>query len=233
MSDCFILVHSPLVGPSTWLPVAEQLSQKGFSVVVPTLTDSPNSTQPYWQQYAESIPFALQGVATDVPLIFVGHSGAGPLLPALRQACRSYAVAGYIFVDAGLPQDRASPLDLIRSEGGDWVEAFQQHLVTGGRFPDWTENDLRDIVPDAHTRQQLLAELRPRGLDFFEQPIPVFEGWPDARCAYLRFSTAYLSYTLEAQRRGWPVRVLEAGHFHILVEPVAVAQILLQLIAGS
>ncbi len=233
MAFRLILVHSPLVGPSTWTPVAEHLKQKDIPIIVPTLTDSKNSTEPYWQQYAESVALALREVSADDPLIFVGHSGAGPLLPAIRQACSPYAVAGYIFADAGIPQDGASYLDMIRSEGGDWVEGFQQMLVAGGRFPDWIDDDLRDIVPDAQSRQQLLAELHPRALDFFQEPIPVFEGWPDARCAYLRFSTAYLSQALEAQRRGWPVQVLEAGHFHMLVEPVGVAQALLQLIAGS
>ena len=33
-------------------------------------------------------------------MILAGHSGAGPLLPAIRQAT-GRAIAGYLFVDAG------------------------------------------------------------------------------------------------------------------------------------
>jgi hypothetical protein len=35
--EAFILVHSPLVGPSTWSPVARALEEGGHRVAVPSL----------------------------------------------------------------------------------------------------------------------------------------------------------------------------------------------------
>src|SRR5262249_18981528 len=151
-----VLIHSPLVGPSTWRPVAEQLNRQGIPAVVPVLTDSEYSGKPYWQQYAESVASGVRDVSEDEPLILVGHSGAGPLLAAIHKECSRYAVAGYIFADAGIPKDNASHLDLIRAEGGEWAEDFERMLRNGGRFPDWTDDDLRDIVPDTQARKQLL-----------------------------------------------------------------------------
>ena len=33
----FVLVHCPLVGLSTWLPVAQELERRGYNTVVPSL----------------------------------------------------------------------------------------------------------------------------------------------------------------------------------------------------
>jgi hypothetical protein len=82
----FVLIHSPLVGPFTWSLVAEELRARGQEVFVPTLSDAEGSAAPSWQQYAASVAHALTAVPLERPLHLIGHSGAGPLLPALRQA---------------------------------------------------------------------------------------------------------------------------------------------------
>jgi hypothetical protein len=64
-----------------------------------------------------------------------------------------------------------------------------------------------------------------------DEPIPVFPGWPDAPCGYLRFRPGYAVPAAEAAARGWACREIDGGHFHMLVEPVAVADALLGLIA--
>ena len=80
------------------------------------------------------------------------------------------------------------------------------------------------MVPDPASRRALLAELRPQPWAFWEEPLPVFAGWPDAPCAYLRFAPnpAYDAAAAEARRRGWSCLELAGGHFHMLVDPDAV-----------
>jgi soluble lytic murein transglycosylase-like protein len=90
---------------------------------------------------------------------------------------------------------------------------------------------LLEIVPEAGVAERLAAEQRPRGLAFWEEPIPVFAGWPDAPGAYLLFTETYRREADRARALGWPVRELPAGHFHMLVEPEAVAQAMLELVA--
>ena len=161
----------------------------------------------------------------------VGHSGAGPLLPAIgREIGRP--IAAYGFVDAGIPADGKSRLDLMEAEDPPFARDLLQHLTAGGRFPEWTEDDLSSIVLDATLRRQLLAELRPRPLAFFTEPIPVFAGWPDAPCTFLQFSPAYDVPARQAREAGWPYHHLAAGHFHMLADPAAVAGAILDLIGG-
>ena len=228
--DIYALIHSPLVGPFTWRPVADQMRQSGLNVIVPALNDSPDSNEHFWKQHASSVSSAFTNVANDIPVIWVVHSGAGPLLPVLRRSIPNPAHA-YVFVDAGIPRNAATRLDLMRSEDAAWAEQFKTFLDEGGRFPNWTMDDLKDIVPDEKLRHSLIAELHPRGLDFFTEPIPVFDGWPDAPCIYIQFSGAYNYDATQARQAGWPTYKVEAGHFHMLVDAATVSNMIVKAAA--
>ncbi|MCC6189186.1 MAG: alpha/beta hydrolase, partial [Anaerolineales bacterium] len=97
----FALIHSPLASPLTWQPAAAALRRHGHAAYVPDLRDAPGGG-PYWEQHARSAAEQLAGPAAEAPLVLAAHSGAGALLPAIRRAL-GQAVAGYVFVDAGLP----------------------------------------------------------------------------------------------------------------------------------
>jgi hypothetical protein len=223
----YVLIHSPLIGPFTWSLVANELRQRGLIAILPALHDSPAIKQPYWQQHAASIAQALAEVPKSVRLILVAHSGAGPLLPAIRQSIAN-PVHAYVFVDAGIPVNGASRLDLMRLEDAEWAVEFQKALENGERFPTWSFDDLQEIIPDESLRRQTVAELQPRGLDFFTEPIPVFDGWPDAPCIYIQFSESYDWDAAQARQFGWPTYKVEAGHFHMLVDAPAVATIIME-----
>jgi hypothetical protein len=228
VSNFFVLVHSPLVGPLTWSLVAEALHQRGLDAVVPVLRDAEDSGHPYWRQEVASVTQALTSVPADRTLVLVGHSGAGALLPAIGQAA-GRRVGTYVFVDAGLPLDGTSRLDEMAFSAPELAHELRTHLAAGGRFPEWREKDLRDIVPDERLRRRLVAELQPRPLAFFEEPIPGFTQGPDAPCAYLQFGTTYARVGERAQRDGWAYRQVEGGHFHMLVDPAGVAAALIDL----
>jgi len=90
---------------------------------------------------------------------FVAHSGAGPLLPAIRQSLAN-PVHAYVFVDAGIPRDGLSRLDLMKSEDPAWAEQFQEELARGERFPAWSFEDLQEVIPDEELRRQTVADKR-------------------------------------------------------------------------
>ena len=221
MESLIVLVHSPLVGPFTWSLVAKSLQADGFDVLVPVLTDSGEAPPPYWQQHAVSMQQAFVSIPPERPLVLVGHSGAGSLLPVFAQAARR-PVTAYLFVDAVLPHPGKTQLE-------EMPEELRQLLAEGSRFPNWKDEDLREVLPDGRARQQLLAEVQPRPLNFFEEVLPEVSGWPDAPGGYLLFTQGYRPYLEQAQRAGWPSRALPAGHFHMLVDPVAVAATLVEL----
>ena len=143
----FVLIHSPLVGPLTWGLVAGDMRQRGLNVLVPILEDSADSKEPFWKQHASSVTQALALVPNGTSLTLVSHSGAGPLLPAIRQLL-VHPVHAYVFVDAGIPRDNASRLDLMKSEDPEWANDFQKELERGERFPIWSFDDLQEVIPD-------------------------------------------------------------------------------------
>jgi hypothetical protein len=222
------LIHSPLVGALTWSRVREELAPLGLRVAVPVLDAVEPADSPIWRYQAQTVADKLVQAGLGSPIVLVGHSGAGPLLPAIG-AHGGLDIAAYLFVDASLPKDGASRLELIAAES-EFADDFQRLLQSGGRFPGWTDDELRPLIPDDGLRRTLLAELQPRGLRFFEEPIAVPAGWPDGPCGYLHFSPAYDRPLARAQEMGWVTRHLDGSHFHMLVNPAAVAVMILELI---
>jgi pimeloyl-ACP methyl ester carboxylesterase len=222
-----VLLHSPLVGPITWAPVAEDLDRMEFTVV-PDLAD--DGRQPYWSKHRAAVVGALARVPLDRPVVLVGHSGAGALLSAITGGLRQ-RVTGYVLVDAGLPADDRTRLDMMESEAADCAQELRRLLASGGRFPDWTDADLASLLADARIREQRRAELSPRPLDFFTEPIPVPPRWlREAPPAYLHLSAAYDNPARLAAREGWPVRRLSGdNHFLLLADPAAVSRALFDL----
>ena len=228
-NNVYVLIHSPLVGKLTWRLVADQMRQNSLNVIVPILVDRPDAEEPLWKQHAESVSQTLAQLPKDTLVTLVAHSGGGPLLPAIRQYLPN-PVNAYVFVDAGLPRDGSTRLDLMKWEDPAWAEQFQEELERGEHFPNWSMEDLRDVIPDESLRKQMVAEIHPRGLAFFTEPIPVFSEWPDAPCIYIHFSAPYDRPAAWARQAGWPTYELEAGHFHMLVDPAAVANTIIKAI---
>ena len=200
-----------------------------MEAITPTLSDHSDSAQPYWQQHAVSLASGLMQIPQDRNLVFVAHSGSGPLLPAIREMLTQSIVA-YVFVDAGIPRDNASRLDLMRFQDNQWAEQFHQTLLHGGQFPDWRAEDLREVIPNEALRRKMVTEINPRTIAFFTESIPVFAGWPDAPCAYIKFSASYNWDLEQARQANWAVREMNAGHFHMLVDPTAVTYMIIETV---
>lgn len=227
----FVLVHSPLVGPFSWSRVAEELQRLGYDVITPRLLTGDGDELRYWQRQAATVAEMVKTIPADRVIVLVAHSGAGMLLPAIRQLA-GRPVAGYIFADAGIPLDGRSRLDMLKLEVPEAGAGVAGALQAGEHIPQWSDDDLSFIVPDAETRQGILAELQPQGLAFYTEPIPVFEGWPDARCAYLQFSQGYDYSAWQARAQGWPTRNLHSQHFALLTEAQRVAAALVEMAAA-
>ena len=147
------------------------------------------------------------------------------MLPVLAQAAR-HPVKAYLFVDADLPHPGKTQLEEMPA----FAQELRRLLASGERFPNWKDEDLREVLPDGGARQQMLAEVQPRPLNFFEEVLPDVSGWSDAPGGYLLFTQGYRPYLEQAQRAGWPSRTLPAGHFHLLVDPATVAAALVELV---
>lgn len=229
MGRCWLLIHSPIVGPDTWAPVAALLRGGGDEVVVPTL------------RMGEAAPYARRHVdeATASPLpvasrpVLVAHSGAGGLVAAIGRRLRAAGTppAAYVLADAGVPAaDGVSRLDQLRAEVPALADQLDALFAAGDRFPSWTDEQLAPLVPDPGRRAGLLAGLQPAPAGYWTEPLPVTPGWPDAPGAVVLFSGSYEPTAQFAGTRGWPLRRLAAdNHFLPLADPAAVAAALVAL----
>jgi hypothetical protein len=182
---------------------------------------------PYASRFIARVAQQLHLDAPGEHVVLVGHGGAGPLLPQIafaRQASGS-PVAGYLFVDALLPRTlkTATRLDLVGADDPVAAAELGQRLTAGDRYPEWTDGELAVTVPDPTDRATLLAGLRPRALDFFTEPLPVPEDWPDAPCAFLQLSESGAAAARTASLRSWTVAREDAHHFWALTNPEAFA----------
>lgn len=216
----FVLIHSPLVGAFTWMLVADYLRQEGHTVFTPALLHSVPSDHPYWQQEVEGF---------EVPVgeaVVVGHSGAGALLPAIGQKLQ---VRGYLFVDAVVLFEPTSRLALLQCEDATFAEEFEQYLREGEQFPNWQDEHLQPLISKDDLRQKLLADMRPRSLDFFTERIDVPPGWDTAPCGYLQLSPTYGYYADQAEAREWQVVRRNTHHFEMLTHPIEIARLLVRM----
>ena len=230
MNTTIALLHSPLVSAATWGDVPSELATLGLDVAVPEVLD--DDEPPFAARYVARASLQLAQELPGQPLVLVGHSGAGPLLPQIGFArhAAGVPVRGYVFLDAMLPRvpQATTRLELLSLEDASFATSLAEVLSAGGRFPDWSEADLAESLPDPADRALVLAGLRPRQLDFFTEPLPAPEDWPDARCGYIQLSAAYDKPAATAKRRGWNVRAADLHHFAALTHPASIAKLLVQ-----
>jgi hypothetical protein len=213
-----------------WGRLPDPLGDQGYGVVVINVDD--DDQPPYAERFVTHTTLQILAADPAPPMIFVAHSGAGPLLPTITTSLTNAqrpASSGYIFLDAGLPRPgQPSRLDMLYEEDDGLAAGFLDSLRAGATFPVWTVDDLADIVPTGD-RLTLIASLRPRALDFFTEPLPALEGWPDAPCGYLRTSAAYDFWLRIAEAQGWPVVRRDLGHFPALANPEGTLLALVEL----
>lgn len=226
----FVLVHSPIVGPDTWRPVAEELTARGRRVEVPDLSD--DGRTPLWHQHVISVAaHVADAVESGADLVVAAHSGSGQLLAHIGGALRraGFLPRAYLHVDAGVSTGGTSRLEQLRSESPAFADELEAVFASGERFPAWSDELLTALVPDDDRRATLAAGIRRQPLGYWTEPIPP-DPADDTPHGALLLSGGYAATAAVAERAGWPVHDLEAGnHFHLLVDPVAVTDALLAL----
>ena len=217
-----IFVHSPLVGPSSWLPTVELLRQRGAPCHLPTA----DPVTP-WREWSTHLVATLPPV--DAPLL-IGHSAAGLLLPALAAALNARAL---IFVDARVPppQGRARPVD---GQFFEFVKTLAKtHATDDGRLPPWSkwwpDDAIEAHFPDRESQARFEADLPRLPLTWFEDSAEV-PAWDFRPCGYLQLSQLYEPEALGAVKRGWPLVHVDGSHLHPAVEPIESANAILALI---
>jgi alpha/beta hydrolase fold len=202
---------------------AEALRRNGFRCAIPDLTGVTSASGPYYPKFADAAADTLHDSGDD-PVVLVGHSAAGPLLPAIADVL-SGRVRAAVFADAMLPHPGFSWFDAAPPMLRDQLRG----MADGALLPPWHQwfppGALAEVLPDRELRRTVTAEIPRLPVAFFEEPAPVTPNWDAVRCAFLRFSAAYDDAAAEAERLGWWVARRDWDHLRMLTAPDAVADL--------
>lgn len=209
-----VLLHSPLVGPLTWRAVAAHLP----GAVAPDLSGAVTHAS-----VAERVAARLE---VDGPVVLVGHSGAGPLLPRIARTVRQ-PVAALIYVDSVLPHPGES---WIQNAPADLVDHLRG-LARDGVLPPWNEwfdpAALAELLPDDEMRAAFVAELPRLPFSYFEEKASA-DTW-DGPAGYLLLSEGYRDDAETARKQGLAMAEHIDHHLAMLTSPATVAAALQSL----
>jgi pimeloyl-ACP methyl ester carboxylesterase len=237
MSTTFVLVHGAWQSIGTWDLLAPLLEKHGHKVITPVLsglgTDqsrlSPGITL---QQHVADVSRELSKSPKQVTL--VGHSYAGMIISGVVEA-NPAQVERLVFLDAFIPEDGQSALDLLPPEIGAHFRGVAREHGDGWRLPGGENQlDLWGLKP-GEARDFVRARLCDFSLRCFEEPLRltanrkagtpatyvscVAEGYPA--------KPFFEPFARKARASGWVVAEVKTGHDCHVERPDEVADILL------
>jgi pimeloyl-ACP methyl ester carboxylesterase len=223
-----VLVHSPFLGPASLRPLADALAALGHPAVLLDLRPSVVAP-PVHQVLLGAFADAMSEELLDGPVVLIGHSGAGPLLPAFADALEE-GVTGLVFVDAGLP----TPGRSWRDTAPDGLYAELRAISREGQLPRWQRwfdpNPLETLVADPDLRAEMADEAPEVPIAFLKEERPEVEWTGPA--GYVQLSAPYEAAASAAESKGWPIRRLNTHHLAPATDPAPVAQAVLEVLAN-
>lgn len=218
-----LLVHAPLVGPSTWWWVAEELETLGVDVVVPSLHVEASAVDPL----DLLVDHAASEVTSD-DVVLVGHSGAGVLLPFIAEAT-SLQRARLVFVDSGLPP-LEGPVDLAPDE---FRRFLRRHADENGLLAPWHtwwgEAGMSQLVEDEDRRDLVLRDIQRVPFSYYDSAPVVPASWSERMAGYVILSEAYRASANQAEELGSTVVEMPGTHLEMVNRPYDVARAILQV----
>lgn len=233
----FVLVHGAWQSTGTWDLLTPLLQKHGHRVITPVLTGlgtdqsrlSPNVTL---KQHVEDVSVEVSKSPDQV--ILVGHSYAGMIVSGVAETNPAH-VQRLVFLDAFIPEDRQSVLDLLPPEIGAYFRGVARDHGDGWRLPGGEgQLDLWGLKPGA-ARDFVRARLCDFSLHCFEEPLPLPANRKASIPATFVASVAeeyparpfFAPFAAKARASGWQVAELQTGHDCHVERPGEVADILL------
>ncbi len=237
----FVLVHGAWQSTGTWDLLVPLLEKHGHKVTTPVLSGlgsdqhrlSPDITL---RQHVEDVSIELSRSLSKSQdqVILVGHSYAGMIISGVAETNPSQ-IRRLIFMDAFIPEDGQSVLDLLPSATGDYFRGIARDHGGGWRLPGGEgQLDLWGLKA-GEARDFVRARLCDFSLRCFEEPLHLPANRKRDIPATFLASVAeayparplFAPYAAKARAAGWQVADLETGHDSHVERPVEVANILL------
>jgi pimeloyl-ACP methyl ester carboxylesterase len=236
----FVLVHGAFGGGWEWTPVARELRRLGHDVFTPTLTG-----------YGERLHLGPRvGLSVNVQdvvsvlefedlrnVVLCGASYGGMAVTGAADRA-SDRIALVVYIDALVPRDGQSGLDLLPAAFGDLVRAAADASGDGRvPVPSTILPPESGIDPEVHARY--IARLRPQPAATFTEPLSISGAVDGLARAFIRCTGASVDVggdpiaplATHARAAGWAYREIAAPHDPQLFDPRATALVLHELAA--
>ena len=184
------------------------------------------------QQHVEDVSVELSRLADRV--ILVGHSYAGMIISGVVEINLAQ-VRRLVFLDAFIPEDGQSVLDLLPSEIGTYFRSVARDQGDGWRLPGGEgQLDLWGLKP-GEARDFVRARLCDFSLRCFEEPLRLPANRKTSipstfvSCVAGEYPARpfFAPFSAKARALGWEVAELNTGHDCHVERPGEVANILL------
>jgi hypothetical protein len=162
--------------------------------------------------------------------VLAGHSGAGVFLPVVAAATGATLV---VFIDAVLPAADTSMFE----PPADFTTFLDALVDDDGRLAPWHRwwpaGTMEELVSDPTLRARIEDETPRVPRSFYDEPVPLPNGWTRRRGGFLHLSGAYEDDAARATSYGWPVRTLDGRHLDLATRPDEVASLVVDLVSGA
>jgi pimeloyl-ACP methyl ester carboxylesterase len=234
----FVIVHGAFGGGWEWTPVAPIQRRSGHEVFTPTLSGMGERAhlgpRVGLTTHVDDILAVLEFEdMQDVVLCAASYGGMAVTAVADRVPAR---VALVIYIDALIPRDGQSGLDLLPQGFG---EAIQKAMDPEGH--GWADVPPGALPPDGlipvADRDRYLARLRPQPIATFSEPIHLTGAVDQLPRAFIRCTYGGLAsgadpiapMAARARDEAWPYRELHLPHDPHLFDPDSTAAAILEL----
>ncbi len=210
----FLLVHSPLLGPSSLSRLAAEAERRGVKAASPDLRRAVIGAPPRVDRLVQAVVGSSGALEERVTV--VGHSGAGAFLPEIGRVLGD-RLNGLLFIDAVVPPRSGAHRTSSR------VERLLDENTTAGLLAPWLDwwprETVRALLPDVADEAALRHDSPqvPRAL--YDEVVPVPEDWSDWNCGYVRLGPVYDVEFVEAGERGWRRVSIAANHLAVFTTP--------------
>ena len=236
----FVIVHGAFGGGWEWTEVAVALRALGHGVFTPTLTGMGERSHLGPNVGLRTHLDDLIGVLEfedlrDVVLCGASYGGMAVTVAADRVPDRISLV---VYVDALIPRDGQSGLDLLPAAFSDAVRAHAAAAGHGWVAVPEVILPPRGVIPEPR-RAHYIARLRPQPVATFTEPVVLSGAIERVPRAFVRCTAGSLGtvgdpiepMAARARAEGWPYRELAAPHDPHLFDPARTAALLDELAA--
>jgi pimeloyl-ACP methyl ester carboxylesterase len=234
----FVIVHGGFGGGWEWAEVARELRAQGHEVFTPTLTGMGErwhlGPEVGLSVHVKDVMAVLEFEDLHRVVLCAASYGGMPVTAAADQSAQRIALLTYI--DALVPRDGQSALDLLPEAFGEMIRAKAD--AHGHGWVDVPESVLppTGLIPE-DKRARYVARLRPQPVATFTEPVQLTDTIDTIPRAFVRCTVEGLDIggdpiapiAARARAENWLYREVRAPHDPHLFDPCGTAELLHEL----